>query len=420
MPDAEGVETGELKQEGRLICPVQVNGDYFEKDGERFLVKSVSYNPYYPGETLADTPRKADMRQDMEWIRDAHVNTLLLYRLGSNKLYEHALEAGLYLMQGISVPTDTEDYQDESFRKRVKRSIRWQVDQLNRDLKPGSRAVEQRIAERVICYWIGGEFPEETIGNTDTRHPEISSYTGRFVSAPEGSTASECFVAEICDYLMAYEQDTYGYCHYATHINWPVTAEIMPLSFLPVVLMDIYPYWPAQVSCAGRGDFTATSYQAYLEGLKERYAGTPLVVSEFGFPTAPDRQALLSFTEEQQAENLIRCWVDMMTASRPIAGGNVFEWNDEWWKQAASAERHPVDHDKSHHESDDYEEWFGIVAVERSDSGKYTARRKPAYEAVSQMYAAEFDSVAWHMQNSTERLNAQLDAAERSDIARLP
>lgn len=381
--------------QAKLVCPVTAEGDLLMRKGTPFLVKGISYNPYYPGESVSDYARRVNYPEDMRQIREAHINTLMLYRIGHPDLYAHALEAGLYFLQGIGIRNDAEDYQDPEFKAQVKRSIQWHVDQINRDLTRQGASFEKRIAERIIAYWLGGEFTPASIAQTDKAHPEITAYEGRFISAPPGSGATACFLAEVADYLMTYEYDTYGFLHYVSHVNWPVTQKELPLKFLPVAMFDVYPYWPSEVTDAAPGSYSRTRYQGYLEWLAREYEGMPLLISEFGFSTAPESPTGVHSTEEEQGIRLMQCWCDILTADRPIAGGSVFEWNDEWWKQSSEAFVQSRSYDMTHHEKDDIEEWFGIISIDGPSSFQFTVRPKPAYWRVKEMYSETFDPRAW-------------------------
>jgi endo-1,4-beta-mannosidase len=103
--------------------------------------------------------------------------------------------------------------------------------------------------------------------------------------------------------------------HPISHANWP-PARHLDLTFLDFISFNVYPLWPPEVVAMGFGQ--------YIENvLRPIAADKPLVISEFGANT-------IEAGEERQARLIRESWEGLIKAG--AAGGIVFEFADEWWK----------------------------------------------------------------------------------------
>jgi hypothetical protein len=154
-----------------------------------------------------------------------------------------------------------------------------------------------------------------------------------------------------------------------SHANWPITLDL-DLSFMDFAAFNLYPAWPREVSIMGYGRFIR-------QVLLPEAAGRPVLVTEFG-------QNSLEVPEERQAELLIDCWGSIRELT---AGGFVFEFADEWWKNYDNPVEKGVWWKREHAPDDevahdlDPEEYYGIF-----DSAR---RPKLAVSAVRQMFHEE-------------------------------
>jgi hypothetical protein len=134
---------------------------------------------------------------------------------------------------------------------------------------------------------------------------------------------------------------------------------------------NLYPLWPPEVVAMG--------YGTYIERvLKPLANGRPILISEFGVNT-------IEGGIEGQARLIRDSWNGLMNAG--TAGGVVFEFADEWWKNYNNPVRpgnywvrEPAPGDELRHD-DDPEEAFGIVDADR--------KPKLAYQVVSNMFASD-------------------------------
>jgi len=362
---------------------IKVSETQFVVDGNPFFVKGISYSPFYPGESNRDEIKKANVAEDMKKMRELAVNTVLIYWLRSERIYKEARASGIMILQGIWIEQNPPDFQDSHFKEGVRRQIKHAIDYLH-------NLNGTDYTDTILGFWIGGEFDTASINGTDSRHPEIHEYKGQYYHTPKNAGATECFLAEMCDYGRKYARETYGHNFLFSHINWPPSDQWLRLQFLDYLLFDVYSYWPPNVASYKKGSYAPTSYQGYLEGLKKNYPNKPLIISEFGYSTAPDNPTDTGNNERDQAAGLIARWHDIVTTESPLAGGCVFEWNDEWWKQSGAASLVSREAHMNYHARDDAEEWFGIISVDGESKVKYTVRPKQAFYAVQRMFNPNF------------------------------
>ena len=358
---------------------ITVDDNYIYVNGEQFFVKGICYSPLYPGEHHGRKRTKANVAEDLKNIKELGANTIVLYRREEEKVYREARKQGLMILQGIWMEQDPRDFHDDWFKRSVKRQIRNTINAIA-NLQGGD------YSDTILAFWVGGELNPSYVSATNNRYPDFPVYEGEYYSAPYNATAAESFFAEVCDAGRQHAKETYGYDFLFTHINWPPNEQML-LEFLDIVLFDIYSYWPQSIAEYRRGSFSPTSYQGYIEHIKSIYPKTPFIISEFGYSTAPANTNEAGNDETDQAAELTARWHDIVTASRPIAGGSVFEWNDEWWKQGKGVD--VVRNDYNTHEPEDYEEWFGVIGI-NGTLRNYTVRPKPGYYSIQRMYSPAF------------------------------
>jgi len=366
-----------------VLKEIKVNETTFTVDGQPFFVRGISYSPFYPGESNRDLSKKANIADDVKKMREIGANTLLIYWLRSEEIYKQARENNLMILQGIWIDQNPADFQDPHFKDGIRRQIRHAIDYVH-------SLNGTDYSDTILGFWIGGEFDLASVNGTDDRHREITKFEGKYYKTPKNATPTECFLAEMCDYARSYANERYGHDFLFSHINWPTADQWLRLGFLDYVLFDVYSYWPPNVASSKPGSFAPTSYQGYLEGLKKTYAKKPLIISEFGYSTAPDNTTETGNNERDQASGLVARWHDIVTTDLPLAGGCVFEWNDEWWKQSGAAALVPHSTDLNYHERDDGEEWFGLISIDGESKVRYTVRPKPALYAVKRMFSPAF------------------------------
>ncbi len=364
-----------------------VNKNYFYYDGKKFLVKGINYNPEYPGEfpwdisNLNPLPEKTKKRiqQDIKDIKSLNANTIRIWE-NPGVIYEYAKKEGLFIFQTIWIDGAIKDYHSPAFKLSQKKYIRFMVDRVH-------NVNGADYSDIIIAYPVGNELSEESIMTTDTKHPEINHYNGKYTSAPYPSTPTECFIAEMSDYLKDYEQEKYGKTHLVTYINHVVTDSILKCGFLDFLAFNGFSNSVPEFSKNPPGSKTGTDYQGWLEKLKSWHPNKPVLITEFGLSTAPDlpkcgppNYGYGGNTEDDQADGIAQMWQDISTCRDSLAGGIVFEFNDGWWMVSADVT------DKNMHDEDDGEEWFGIISIDGSSVFNHRVKKKKAFYKVREIF----------------------------------
>jgi beta-glucuronidase len=118
-------------------------------------------------------------------------------------------------------------------------------------------------------------------------------------------------------------------------------------------------------------------------GVKDE-ADKPVLITEYGCP-AYDKNKTEEQSEQEQAEFLSNCWVDIVSNSDGYGAGNalggvVFEWVDEWWKAYE-----PSLHDTkplwagSFPDGWMHEEWLGITSQGNGKNSPFQRVLRKAY-----------------------------------------
>lgn len=295
---------------------VEIRGKELLVDGRPFRVKGIHYGPWRPGtgpNKGYPYPSREAVDKDLAIIEDLHANTILVFD-PPDEVLDLAERHHLKVLYNFSL-----DW--------------WSVG------GPEHERLQNAVVERVkaarnqpaLLAWIlGNEIP----GNVVTQRGERTIVDG---------------LARI--YRGVKRADAR---HPVTHANWP-PMKSLDLKFLDFQSFNVYPLWPPEVVAAGFG--------LYLRDVLQPIAGDkPLLITEFGANT-------IEAGEAGQARLLKDCWYGIGLAQ--TAGGVVFEYADEWWKNYNNPrrpgdwwDREPAPDDEKRHDLDP-EEYYGIVTGER-------------------------------------------------------
>ncbi|MSR21498.1 MAG: hypothetical protein EXR91_11105 [Gemmatimonadetes bacterium] len=180
-------------------------------------------------------------------------------------------------------------------------------------------------------------------------------------------------------------------------------ALVTPTSRLPAgyfASFHAYPYYPdfmllgdayqASASTLGR-----SNYFGYLSDLKAHHDGMPVVISEYGIPASlgtghlqPQGWHHGGLTEQEVADANARLTLELAEAG--MAGGALFAWIDEWFKQnwVTIEFEIPADRGRLWHNRLDAEEHYGILALEAAPAvaGATLAERLRSWASVDPLY----------------------------------
>ncbi len=326
--------SGSLAQEEVSPKRVEIKGDWFYVDGDRYLVKGVGYSPWRPNELPWKNPVPLDrMEADFKKIKAAGFNTLRTWTPLSPEALQLANEYSLMVIQGIYLNQST-DYKSENYLQycidKVKKEIRFFKDQPN-----------------VLMVLVANEPPIEKV-------------------VKSGLKVTEQFLEEIVE---AAKKE-------APHIpisfsNW-TQLSFLDTSYADCAAFNVYMSKPVTIR-------SATGYLPFLRWLKSNHAEKkPMVVTEFGLAVNPSGDG--GFSEfgnslSEQSRGLIYMWRQVLASG--AAGGCVFEWNDEWWKN------YEVPGDENKHD-DDSEEWYGLINIDNDPLGE----PRPSYYALKEFNQA--------------------------------
>lgn len=310
---------------------VAIDGDRLLVDSARFLVKGIHYSPWLPGTGPTKDyawPDEATVSRDLAMIKGLGANTILVHDAPPS-IFPMARRFNLMVIHAYYV--NWQSIGDEALFRERSSEITRSVDGVAHEsnllaILLGNEVLEWILKER------GVEFLEARIR---------SLYDGVKRVAPHVPVG---------------------------HAGWPPTKHLT-LPYMDIACFNLYPAWPREVVVAGYGN--------YIEKiLTPIAAGRPLLITEFG-------QNSLETTEEKQVQVLRESWEEIR---RRTAGGVVFEFADEWWKNYDNPieagdfwQRHYAPDDERTHDLDP-EEHYGIVTSDRNP--------KPAFEAVRAMYSA--------------------------------
>lgn len=394
-----------------------------------FLMKGVNLGVALPGKFPAEFAMTYD--QYMQWFQQIgrmNANIIRVYTILPPEFYEAFAQYNLsnqdqplYLLHGVwaTQPPD-HDYQDANFTRNFKKEIIDMLDVihgnavLNEAKGKASGVYATDISRYVAGLLLGREWEPNGVFITNQKHT-VDHYYGDFISMPKGNPM-EAWLAEIMDFTVLYETQTYQMQHPLSFVNWlpldPMyhNTEIIENKkvrefdndlesihfknfhssemFIPGIYASYhaYPYYPdyiylkheykQAINSLGEED----NYYGYLQDLKSHHEGIPLVIAEYGLPSSRGTSHItpLGFNqgghyEAEQAQLSMTLTRDIFQSG--CAGALYFEWADEWFKHnwlVMDFEK-PFDNRKLWHNMENPEQNFGILALEnreRSIDGK--------------------------------------------------
>jgi hypothetical protein len=393
---------------------VHVNGRFVD-----LFWAGVNLGSSVPGE---DPGSVAATRPDYDrWFAEMtamNVSVVRIYTLLSPAFYDALRDYNLanpkrplYVLHGIWIPEDawheTKNIWHPSVTTEMRREIENVVEAVH-----GTAVIAPRrghasgIYSADVSPWMMGwafgiewdpELSYASIQKNKTRAP----FRGKYFRAAADANAMESWMAAHMDYL-AEREAAHGWSVPITFTNWdttdPLTHPEEPLHTEDLVSIDAmkitptkkqvagyfasyhaYPYYPdflrwqpSYLNYRRPRDGKIDPYAGYIRELRDHHKGIPLMITEFGQPTAlgcahygPFRKRNQGCQSEQEAANNVVDMLDVI-AEEGSAGAMVFMWLDEWFKftwNTIDYER-PGTHRRLWRNVFTNEEHYGVIAAE--------------------------------------------------------
>jgi len=438
---AAGVDSGlPLPLMTRPDTPVvsaRAIGEQFEvrvrEAWQPFYVKGVNLGAALPGKFPSEFP--LDDSTYARWLRliaEAHANVVRVYTILPPAFYrafkvwnDAHPERQLWLVHGVwaELPPRS-DYDNPTWKTAFRKEMQRVVDVVHGRAAIGHRAGHAwgrygaDVSNRVLAYIIGREWEPFSIkAFNKLRHTRVA-YPGRFLVVDRG-TPTDVWMAEQCDYLLAYEWDAWQAARPIAYTNWPTLDPLhhpteatqleeqalrKRLGLAPNVRLkeydnDIesldamvvrttsanvagyfasyhaYPYYPDFIGLDSLYGTARSHYLGYLLDLKRHHAGRALLVAEYGVPSSrgvahldADGMHHGGHDERAMAERDVRLTREIREAG--LAGGILFAWLDEWFKHTwvTIDLELPAERTRLWHNVMNAEQNYGLVGLYAGDS----------------------------------------------------
>jgi tetratricopeptide (TPR) repeat protein len=343
-------------------------------DWQKFYASGVNLGVaapgYYPG---APPLAGGTYATWLRWAQQLNANVVRVYGLmppGFYRAFKHHVADGskLTLYQQIVIDNPPgNDLYDPNYVEGVKAEIRQVVDAVHGRAqvvpRPGRTGgvYESDLSAQVSGILFGRELDPEVVTQTNLGSSSKRSYDGTYISVSEAAPA-QVWVAEMLDYLVIYETESYNWQHPVAFVNWPrldplyhptessrTNATAIDESKFRVkpgfqaglfASYHIYLHYPEffvldPTYANARDKQGINPLAAYLRDLRA-HIPYPLVVTEYGVSNAmgildylPNNWNYGGHTEEEQAQILSRLTSTVRDSG--CAGGVVFELLDEWY-----------------------------------------------------------------------------------------
>lgn len=361
-------------------------------------------------------------------------------------------EDPLRLIHGVwtGLPPDS-DYDDAAWRRSFVEEMRRVVDVVHgrADVEPrpghASGHYTADVSAWTLAWIVGREWEPYSVERYDDLKAGTTTWRGEFLEVRDGSPM-DVWLARACEELVGYETERYREQRPLAYTNWPTldplrhptettTRETWELRRAlgeqvgprpprydfddDAVGLDatttratdafpagwfaayhVYPYYPDFMVLdpgyrEARSPFGPSTYWGYLERLKRHHGDMAVLVAEYGVPASlgiahlqPQGWHHGGHTEAEMAEIDARLTREIAAAG--MAGGVLFAWIDEWFKQNWLVQRFelPADRNRLWYNRMDAEQHYGVLAIEPEPAvpGPDPAARAEAWDERRPLY----------------------------------
>ena len=396
--------------EGKYL-KILKNGEY-----EPIFLKGVNLGVAVPGTQPGELA--ATREQYANWLQEianAKLNYLRTYTLHYPRFYEEFARYNqanpdnpIYLIQGVWLD---EEYENDLI---VSQTIKFDEDiEEVVDCLHGKKVIDHRygraygtyetdVSPWLFGYIIGREIHPSEVMLLEVNYPDTSSYTGTSISI-ENAHPIDVWITGRLDHLVTYQRNIYQTERPVSVSSWPTLDPITHPTEDPerteedIVIMDMsminchnapagffmsyhaYPYYPDFISeDPGYQSYSDSigpnSYLGYLNDLNNYYVNIPLLIAEFGIPSSWGNAHFAfsgmhhgGFSEFEQGEKNVRLLNNIYNAG--CAGGLLFSWIDEWFKNSWITEPFGSDASRRYfwHNVTSPEQNYGMIGFKEPD-----------------------------------------------------
>jgi tetratricopeptide (TPR) repeat protein len=280
------------------------------------------------------------------------------------------------------------------------------------------------VSPWTLAYIIGREWEPYSVVAYNGLHRDKTSFAGQYIAIANANPL-EAWLADQCNYLVSFEMDRYNAQRPVAYTNWPTldplvhpteTGKAQEISLLrkrgekivempkeydnDAVGLDAakmrstaafpagvfasyhaYPYYPEFMVVdpgysRARSPEGSSNYFGYLRELVAHHGDMPVVISEYGVPSArgnahfqPQGWNHGGLSEDQQAAGDARLTRDIYAAG--AAGAGLFSLIDEWFKKnwLVTEFEYPPDRKRLWLNALDAEESYGVIAMRAGAKG---------------------------------------------------
>ena len=443
-PDWDRPPPGQPTRSATLQLVSRTQGERFEihtKGGwAPFYVQGVNFGVALPGRFASEFPTDSSVYAGwLDTLATMRANTIRIYTILPPAFYR-ALRAWnlvhpdrtLWLIHGVwtELPPN-DDFDDPTWKGEFRAEMRRIVNLIHGNgalpVRPGhaSGRYDADVARWTLAYIIGREWEPFSVGAYDRQHPEPRPYQGRYLWVDDAAPAMDVWLAEQCDYLLAYEADRYNALRPIAYTNWPTldpmrhpteaTLEeekewrdrrkvratgrtyeydndavglnatlVHPTSSNPAgwfASYHAYPYYPDFINldpgyAQTRSREGPSNYFGYLVDLKRHHPGIPLLIAEYGVPSSRgiahlQPQGWHHGGHDEQAMAAIDARLTREIQESGAAGAIIFAWLDEWFKKnwVVIDLEIPPENTRRWHNLMDAEQNYGILGMHAGAAG---------------------------------------------------
>jgi len=373
------VRSAEFRTRGNDFQILQ-NGQWSD-----FLIKGVNMGAGKPGSFPGEMQiNKEEYSRWFKQIADMNINVVRVYTILSPDFYEALFEYNMftsepiYVIHGVWLNEEAMVKNNDAYFPEIKDDFEKEIKTLI-DVLHGKCEIEPRnghasgtyrwdVSPYIIGYILGIELDAEFVINTNELNAGITNFDGNYLYT-ENASPHECWLAQMGDLAISYEQEKYSVQKCVSWSNWlttdplehtnepmPEAEDAVSVDTEHILIKEtytaglfasyhIYPYYPEfmmyQPEYASYIDQSGklNPYEAYLLDLVAHH-NVPVLVAEFGVPTSrgnTHENVITSYnqgfiTEEKQGEYIADMFDSIIAAD--CAGGIIFTWQDEWFKRS--------------------------------------------------------------------------------------